>query len=129
MKNIYHLSFFAILLLTLACKKEDRVCVKSDFIGEFVGTTVCKSELGATGAPVATIIRVANGPTENELTVTIDNFTVQVNIDGCNILGTDQNADVDVTFSGSLNGDKLKVKLEGTAFNTVLDCESEGEKS
>ena len=129
MKNIYRLSFFALLLFTLACKKEDRVCVKSDFIGEFVGQLVCTSELGATGAPVASIIRVSNGAAENELSLTIDALTVQVIIDGCNISGTDKNADVDVTFSGSLNGNKLKVKLEGTAFNTVLDCESEGVKN
>ena len=129
MKKIYFLLFFTILLFQVACKKENRVCVKSDFIGEFVGQTVCKSELGATGAPVASVIRVSNGTAENELIITIDAFTIGVIIDGCNILGTDKNADVDVTFSGSLNGEKLKVKLEGIAFNTFLDCESEGDKN
>ena len=131
MKKIYYLFFSTIFLLNIACNKdtEERVCVKSNFIGEFVGQTVCKSELGASGAPVASVIRVSSGSAENELTVDVGGFVLGVTIDGCTFLGLDKNSDVDVAFSGSLNGDILKVKLEGIAFNTFLDCETEGERN
>lgn len=130
MKNIYYLLFSTILLFQVACKEETpRICAKSDFIGEFVGQTVCKSELGASGAPVASVIRVSSGAAENELTVDVGGFVLGVVIDGCTFLGLDKNSDVDVAFSGSLNGDILTVKLEGIAFNTFLDCETEGERN
>lgn len=128
MKTIHFLFFFIIILFTTACKKENQICVKSNFIGDFVGQTVCKSN-GATGQSVPTVIRISDNNTANEVTVNVDGFIIDVVIDGCTFSGTDKNADVDVLFSGSLNKENLKVKLEGTAFNIVLDCEVEGEKN
>ena len=127
MKNLLVLIFILSIFLP-ACKKEARNCVKADFIGEFIGTTVCNSN-GAMGSEVATVILVSSGTADNELIVNVSNFNVNVIIDGCNFSGVDKNADVDLTFSGSLSGDNLTVKVEGSAFEIVLDCESKGKRN
>ena len=128
MKNLYLLSFFLLFTILFSCSKEEQVCVKSDFIGDFLGGTICKSN-GATGSSVATLIRVTDGNAENEVIIDVSGFKIAVVIDGCSFTGSDKNADVDITFSGSLSGENIKVKLSGTAFNTPLDCESQGEKN
>lgn len=128
MKNLCLLLLLTFGLFLSACDKEERVCVKTDFIGDFLGVTTCQVN-GGTGPGVATVIRVTDGTVENEVIVEIDGITIAVRIDGCNFSGSDQNADVDLTFSGNLDGETIKVKLEGTALGANLDCESEGEKN
>lgn len=129
MKSVNFLLILILGVFFTACNKEDRVCVKADFIGDFPGTTTCKSINGATGQPVATLIRITDSAAENEVNVDVDGFKITVVIDGCNLSGSDVNADVDLTFTGSLNGENIEVKLEGRAFGAAIDCETRGEKN
>lgn len=127
MKNFQVLFLLAIGLFLASCNKEPTGCVKSDFIGEFVGTTTC-SIAGGMGSTVPTVINITDGPSENEIIVDVSGFVLTVVIDDCTFSGFDRNADVDITFTGSLDGGDITVRLEGIAFGNMLDCESQGEK-
>ncbi len=119
--------FFVIMsfgLLFGACKKDDnRVCVPSDFLGTYTGSTVCANG----GAANGTVI-VSAGPTDSQLSIDLDGALFTVDIDGCNFSGTQRDTNVDLEYSGSLNGNKIEVTLRGLVFMNVIDCTSTGSK-
>jgi len=112
MRIIQFLVVISIGILLSACKKEDdRVCMQTDFVGTFIGTTVC-----ANGGTANGTITVSAGSTDTELKFNVSNSLFDVEIDGCNFSGTQKDANVDLVYSGNLNGDKMEVTVTGLVF-------------
>lgn len=122
-----HISFLIILsigLLFAACKKDDnRICLPSDFVGTFEGNTVCSNGGTADGS-----ITVTAGATENELNFNVSGSIFSVEIDGCNFSGSQKDSNVDLVYSGNLNGDKMEVTLAGLVFMLPIDCTTTGQR-
>lgn len=126
MKSINFLLILILGMFFTTCKKEDRNCVKADFIGDYLSGTICKDINGASGQSISTMVRITDRTAENELNIAVDGIEITVVIDGCNFSGSDVSADVELNLTGSLSGDNIKVNLSGRAFGAFINCETKG---
>lgn len=115
---------FSFVLLLGACKKDDnRVCTQADFLGTFTGTTVC-----ANGGVADATVTVSAGASETELSIDVEGSLFNVEINGCSFSGAQRDANVDLLYSGELNGNEIEVTLKGLVFMIPIDCTSTGKK-
>lgn len=124
MRTIQFFIIISIGLFLSACKKDDnRVCTRADFLGTFEGTTIC-----ANGGSSDASITVIAGSTETELEIDVSGSIFTVDVDGCNFSGSQKDSNVDLEYSGNLNGDKIEVSLRGLVFMNPFDCTATGER-
>jgi len=125
MRAIY---FFIIITFSLfigACgDDDDRICIQSDFIGNYEGPIVCANG----GAIQGAMASISAGSTENELEVILDGIEFTAEVVGCNFTGSVRDGNADLVYEGNLNGDEIEVTTRGLVFGNVFDCTLTGER-
>lgn len=123
MKRFQFFVLLAIGLMISACGKDKGDCLRDDFIGDYIGFSSCDRL-----QPVDATVKVIAGPAADELLIDLEGTMLTVTVDGCTFSGEEKAQDVDITYNGSLDANKITVELKGTILGIELDCKSEAVK-
>lgn len=123
MKGSWLIALVTLVIAFSSCKKDTGDCLRDDFIGTYVGITIC-----GTQRPVDAIVIASAGSAPDELNLDLEGATVMVKVDGCSFSGEVIADMIDFQYEGELDANKITVNLKGNFGAIELDCKTEAVK-